>query len=169
MGEEYLAGSVHPFQQVPIRFIAAFVAETYQRQRNRSAQLEPIVSSNHRSQFLRPGDMVPNARSQTFPAVVAHHKPELEGAEAATQRNTVIHEIHNARIFGGTQELGDQREGALEDFRLTGVEHAQVDRDAHPLVRIHHQRIGAFGAGEHVAKLLRQRCRPAIGRVHVHP
>ena len=65
--------------------------------------------------------------------------------------------------------LGHDRERAAEHLRSPGPEHAAVDRREEPLVRVHHDRVGALGAVEHPAQLRRDRGRAAVRRVDVEP
>ena len=73
--------------------------------------------------------------------IVPHDEPQLQGAEPAAELDAVVHVIHCARILGGSQVFGNQREGPAQNFRPAGVERAQIDRREQPFVRIHHQRI----------------------------
>ena len=93
-------GGVDAFQQVAILLVGAAQPEAHQRKQHRRGQLEiahrPGLCSR---EFPRHAHVPAQHFGDAFAAVIAQHEPQLQRAEAASQRHAVFGEIHGSAHF----------------------------------------------------------------------
>ena len=102
-------------------------------------------------QPLRVCHVAAQARLQAADPLLADQEPELQRAEAASQREAPVAQVLHLLVGGGAQIA---RAGGHDANQVLGIAHViqrAIEGHAEPLVRIEHQRIGAFDAVPHPA------------------
>ena len=112
------------------------------------------------------GEVLPDRAGPVHP----QDHPELEGAEAAAELHPGVHQIPHGRLLGRLQQvLRREREGLAQHVHPPAVERAEVDRREEPLVRVDHERVGAFCACQQVPMRRQQPGHATVRGVHVQP
>src|SRR5262249_59337702 len=107
--EEDLACSVDALQQRLVRLVAPGEAETDERERSRRGELPAGLVPHPPLEERGKADRLADALLQPAPAVATQHRPELERAETATQRDRVLAQADDVLLHA--QELGHEAEG----------------------------------------------------------
>ena len=115
----------------------------------------------------REPDVLADQRLQAVAAVAAQHRPELERAEAASERRPVVAQVE--RVLRRGEVVGVRRERRAQRLGPARPERRAVDRREQPLVRVDDDRVGAVAAVEAPAQLRADRRRARVRRVDVQP
>ena len=86
------SGAVDRIEQQAIGFVWRPQAETDHGEQGRRADLESRVGGDPVAELASHFDLIANDLRQPFVAVVTQDEPELQGAETAAERDTVVHE-----------------------------------------------------------------------------
>ena len=151
-----------------VRILDRQVAEADGGEGDRRQPLPARFRVDLRGQPPRFAHVPGNDLRQALPPICANDHPQLEGAEAAAQRQAVIHQVDHVLLVR-LEVFGDQRECAFQIIRPPRVQQAAIDRRQQPFVRIGDERIGTVAARQHVSVRRHQRRGTAVRRVHVQP
>src|SRR5471032_1488141 len=167
--KEDFAGGVYAFQDLAVFVVGAPVAETDDREGVRRGNFKTRVGGDFPGQVLRHADVAAHHLCQAFAAEPAQDEPELQGAEAPTERHAVIHQVDGAGVLLSPQIFGDQGEGAAQHIGAGGVKNAAIHGCGKPLVWVGDEAVGAVAAFKRPAELGRQGGGTGVGGVYVQP
>src|SRR5215813_4277836 len=101
VGEIKTAAAVESVEQALILVVAGAQAEAHQIERRFDRQFEALVALDPGSELLRQSHVLANVEAQAFYAVVAQHKPQLQGTEAAPQGDMPVAVVDDRARLGG--------------------------------------------------------------------
>src|SRR4030088_1561504 len=123
------------------------MAEHHSRERRRGEQLEVPLGFDPALQLLPQVDVPGDTLASAVDPKRAQHEPQLESAEPATERSSVVHEVAYGLAFCRRQVSRGETERTLKELFACAVQDAAVDWREQPLVRIDEERVRPLAAG----------------------
>src|ERR1035437_8853004 len=142
-------------------------AQSLQRHRGQHAPMGRLADCVE--QPLRVGQVAAQAGLQSGDALLADQEPELQGAEAPSQRQAPVAQVLDLVVGARAQIAGTGGHDADEVLGIAHVIQRAIEGHAEPLVGIEHQRIGAFDSLPHPAAFRKQHGGAGHGGVDVQP
>src|SRR5439155_14272422 len=143
--------------------------EAHQAKRDRRKAFEVFALINPAGKLASHRDLVSKAGPETLDSEIAHYEPKLDCAETPSKLRSVVHEVLDLFAFTHPQVFGHEAECASKHLHLPTEQHAQIEWNKQPLMRIHHQGVGAVRAFQHPAHLGHDGRRSAVSGIHVEP
>lgn len=145
------------------------VAQAYGLQVDRRENAPISLRSNYFCQPLGVCEVAAQPHPDGLDPLQPEMEPQLQGPEAAPQRDPPVLVLHDIVIGARAQIGGSARHAGHEVIDIADIEQRAVEDGPEPLVRVPHDRVGAVDAGEEVAHLGQDHRGARHRRVDVHP
>src|SRR5262249_5791941 len=143
--------------------------EANDAQRGRSQPLEIGALIDPLAELAGHGYVLADSSCKPLNSEIAHHEPQLDRAEAPPELRSVIHEVLDLVGITSAQVLRYKAECLTKHVHSLAEEHAQINRNEQPFVRVHHDRICVLASVENPLHLRYDRRRSRVSRVDMKP